>query len=118
MFVIAPEVRLDPQTTNLTFDEWDWAINPEGETMKHLPSDTLYQIRVDAKEDEASPLFPMDFSARLIAIGPGCALPSPANREALARQSIALYLRATGYLHPYPEAEGAAAQGRANPYVC
>lgn len=96
MFVIYDEIRLDPSDRSIAVNEMEWTISPQVHSLHHGPTRTIFQIGVDEKETESAPLTPGDFAAHLVALGEGCALPSPEEIEALGRAAIALYLVAFG----------------------
>lgn len=118
MFVIYDEIRLDPTAKSLQLNETDWAINPKQHCMQHDPTQTVFRICVDEKATEAEPLTVMDFSAHLVALGEGQALPAPDVIESLGRNAIGLYLLACGFLTRRTETGMDLPSGIENAYEC
>jgi hypothetical protein len=106
MFVIYDAIRLDAIAKSIEIFDEDWAINPKAHGMQHQPTGTVYEIRVDEKPTEGSLLTAMDFSARLVAIRSGSALPSEETIKELGQTAIALYLVAMGFTQTGPEDSG------------
>jgi hypothetical protein len=116
MLVISDEIRLSPAHNGVEVIDTDWAINPKRHTMQHEPTKTVFHINLDEKENESEPLSSTDFSATLVAIGEGCALPPPEMIETLGRQALVLYFVATGLIRPQTEAS--LAEDHEQAYAC
>lgn len=118
MLVIYDAIRFDPSGKTFQIREADWAIDPKQHCLQHEPTRTVFRICVDEKETESAPLTVMDFSAHLVEIGHGRALPPPEEIETLGRSAIGLYLIALGYLVPEAEAGGSLPCGIENAHEC
>ena len=118
MFVIYDEIRLDPAQNGVEVCDADWTINPKHHYMEHEPTRTVFQIDVDEKATESEPLTMMDFSARLVAIRPGYALPGPEMIETLGRAALALYLVAFGYAARQEQSKTNLPDGMQQGYAC
>lgn len=118
MVVIYDEIRFDPTRKSVDACDGDWAINPKHHTMQHEPTRTVFLIELDEKPTEGDPLTPMDFSARLVAIKEGCALPPPEIVEMLGRAALALYLVAIGLIEPNASSEAILPDGVQQAYAC
>jgi hypothetical protein len=118
MFVIYDEIRLDPSVRSISLNETEWAINPKTHCMQHEPTKTLFHIFMNDEASEKKSLNIGDFSARLVAIGEGCALPEPDVITTLGRSALVLYFVALGYIRPNEEADGNLPDGVQQAYVC
>jgi len=118
MQVIHDGIRLDPTVPSVEVVDEDWAINPAQHCLQHEPTRTVFRIGVDENKTEGQPVTVLDFSAHLVAIGEGCALPSASEIETLGRAAIALYLVAFGYLRPGAPDAAPMPNGAAAVYDC
>jgi len=118
MFVIYDEIRLDPSVRSIDVTDTDWAVNPKTHCMQHEPTRTVFNISMDDKVSEGGPLTILDFSAHLVAIKEGCALPEPDVITTLGRSALVLYFVGLGYIRPNEEADGNLPDGVQQAYVC